>query len=434
MRQMIPLLIVAASFAPSVSAQAPVSGQFVPSDQYDAGIKSYQLHNAQVNSVVEILNEQFPSLVKFSADPSTNTLYARVPKEAETEVREFIDLLEQNAAKNAAASAAWKAVEQQQRRRNTAGIMFSDIYAVEGLGDTKATASNHDVSNASSEPAPDLMLLDRSKSLSISAPSPYEAAEREAAKLADRYRREKKKDRLSEAALNQLKAKVREQVAAAFDLRQRKQRKDLAKATAQLDAIRERLEARKRSADQIVQRRVEDLISGVDLSWLSEADRAENEALMIADRAAQTPDKISNEEKGPQLALAGSSGDNEARVEAIPELDTIIIRGRKEVVDNVVELLDSAKTAPREEPIQGEVLRLNDQTKTILLSLGTSDGLTSKALVDAFRDGKQIGRLEVISVAPKNSISRVLTIKGDAEIAVGDEVRVVDRRSENASP
>jgi hypothetical protein len=43
--------------------------------------------------------------------------------------------------------------------------------------------------------------------------------------------------------------------------------------------------------------------------------------------------------------------------------------------------------------------------------------------VDVFRNGKPIGRMEVISVAPKDSIARVLTTKSDNEVAVGDEVR-----------
>ena len=76
MRPLLALLIVTVGVAPALHSQDTKSEKI-----YQHDIQSYQLRHAKADAIVEILNEQFPSLIKFSGNSLTNTVYARIPKE-----------------------------------------------------------------------------------------------------------------------------------------------------------------------------------------------------------------------------------------------------------------------------------------------------------------------------------------------------------------
>jgi hypothetical protein len=272
----------------------------------------------------------------------------------------------------------------------------------------------------------DLALRDLNETVPRSS---YEAAEREAAKLADRWRREQTKGRLSDQEMDKLRKRVSEQVTSAFNLRQQMKRNDLAKATAQLATIRERLDSRQKIADQIVQRRVDDLLGDVDLSWLTAGDREENDALDVADDATVADSLFANDVSKKIMEKVNPTTDA-VQIEYIKELGTFILRGRKKDVEHVREGIEEIEltSAPI---IRGKVIKINSEKGSVLLNIGTDQGLNVRVPVDVFRNGKPIGRMEVITVAPKDSIARVLTTKSDNEVAVGDEVRASSRQDES---
>jgi hypothetical protein len=428
MRQILALLIVTVGFAPALHSQSTD-----PGNVFRDSIQSYELRHAKADAIVDILNEQFSSLVKFSGNSLTNTVYARVPEEAEPEVRAFIVVLEENAAKKA------EHLRQLEAEQKDAAKKAEHLRRHEAEQEyTRAAEAKIERANAIHDrtaKADAIKAANEGFSLSLrddndSAPqSRYEAAEREAAKLADRWRRERARGRLPEQEMNKLRRRVNQQVASAFSLRQQMKRNDLAKATAQLTTIRERLDSRQKIAEQIVQRRVDDLLGDVDLSWLTAEDRAENDALDVADDATvanlslfadNVPDMIMekvNPAKGP------------VQIEYIKELGTIMLRGGKQDVENVMEVLKEIELTS-DPIIRGKVIKINNEKGSILLDIGTDQGLRLRVPVDVFRNGKPIGRMEVISVAPKDSIARVLTTKSDNEVAVGDEVRASSRQDD----
>ena len=146
----------------------------------------------------------------------------------------------------------------------------------------------------------------------------YKNAEREAAKLADRIRRTKDEDERK-----QLRSELRGVVEKAFKIRQADEKQKIESAAKSLETVRERFDARKENAAKIIDRRVEDLVQGIDLSWLSEADRMENERREAAIEKNLTTPNLSGD-----IAL-----------QVAPELGQIMMRGTKDDVQGVVETI-----------------------------------------------------------------------------------------------
>lgn len=418
MRSLLALLIATAAIGLSLDAQSPEDGKGI--EQYFRHtIKSFQLDHADADAIVTILNEQFDGLAKFSSSSATNTVYARLPDDAAGEVLRFIDVLEENAAK--AAEKAAMRVRQAVADRNAEAVaetMPGQPYLAPGSV-VRAEEVEVNLDNFV-----DLTLQTWVDDTSSNIRKKYEAAEREAAKLADRYRRVKE----SGKDPKELRGKIQELIAEAFDHRQKMKRDDLARAKAKLDAIQERLDARQKISKQIIKRRLEDLLSGVDLSWLTAADRAENEALAATEsvEAARGEFMFKNKQgsKTEKSFLDGlKETEQDVQIQWVPELGTVVIRGTKDDVGKVVDLIETIDE--EEEKIHGRVLKLNEEKGTILLNLGTEQGLKPKVPVEVYREGEKIAHVEIVSVAPKDSIARILDTRVDIVVAVGDEVIAV---------
>ena len=96
----------------------------------------------------------------------------------------------------------------------------------------------------------------------------YEQAERNAAQIAENLRTTRAARRDGQQ-IDTLKQELRDQVRSAFLLRMQLQQAQLSEAETKLTASRDRLARRRQIADEIIQRRVEELESGDDTSWLS---------------------------------------------------------------------------------------------------------------------------------------------------------------------
>ena len=170
----------------------------------------------------------------------------------------------------------------------------------------------------------------------------YETAEKSAAKYADRLRRLRTVENADENERDRLAKLIHELVSEAFQKRQELKRLQVDSAMKQLDEIRERLDSRKKIAPKIIQRRVDELISGTDLSWLTEIDRSSNEQ-HIADLVGLAAKQAEVAERTQKNQVAELTGDlkGETSIEFVPELGTLIVRGAKEDVDRVVEVIES---------------------------------------------------------------------------------------------
>ena len=104
----------------------------------------------------------------------------------------------------------------------------------------------------------------------------YERSERAAARLAEGLRTEQGRVSPDARHVVSLREQLREEVKRAFQLRMQIQQADLKDAEAALAASRNRLAKRQQLADKIIARRVEQLESGEDTSWLSEANSAKD--------------------------------------------------------------------------------------------------------------------------------------------------------------
>lgn len=100
----------------------------------------------------------------------------------------------------------------------------------------------------------------------------YDRGERKAAELATRLRTAKATNNSHQ--VETLTAQLRQQVKSVFELRMQIQQAELDEAEASLSASRDRLAGRQRIADAIITRRVEELVSGQDMSWMSGVDGA----------------------------------------------------------------------------------------------------------------------------------------------------------------
>jgi uncharacterized protein (TIGR03067 family) len=159
---------------------------------------------------------------------------------------------------------------------------------------------------------------------------------------------------------------LRNEVAAAFEARQQIQRNRLEQLRQELESIQTSIEAREKVKDQIIDRRVDELLNP-NLRW---------------------------ETEGPKSTVA-------ARTTA-------------------------AAPAPEKSPrITGVVTGLNKgQVESLIVSLGIDDGVRPGQPLDVYRGEKRIGRIELRSIG--RDFSFAIQQTSDVPIQVGDTVVAVD--------
>jgi hypothetical protein len=91
----------------------------------------------------------------------------------------------------------------------------------------------------------------------------HSALETEVSKVAAKLREQKAKD-LPEDEIKEIKAGLTESVGKLFDVRQQAEEADLKQFNEQLNKIRKRLDERKKNRDEIIQKRVDDLLADGD--------------------------------------------------------------------------------------------------------------------------------------------------------------------------
>ena len=82
--------------------------------------------------------------------------------------------------------------------------------------------------------------------------------------------------------IGEARQEVAEKLKQAFDLRQEMQRQEVAAARAELDEIERRINEREKMKDAIVRRKVEDMMSGKDLSWSANLEQERDGANLAA--------------------------------------------------------------------------------------------------------------------------------------------------------
>lgn len=280
-------------------------------------IMTRQLENARAEEVISILNELFP--VKFSANPKTNTIYARATEEQITEVNEIVDQMEERIAE------VNKADDLRKRSPGRGGLgalgsggagISRPRGSIPGgsqlAGPPKKPESPSGLAMAASRFTKDLDLdfdwIERDlvplvielskvetefgaehprvrvikkqiesvretllKSLEASRKGRIEsrpstkfaaqlaAIETEVSKVIAELRSETAKE-LPADELEKVKAGLTESVGRLFDVRQQAEEADLKQFNEQLENIRKRLDERKENRDKIVQGRVEELL------------------------------------------------------------------------------------------------------------------------------------------------------------------------------
>ena len=108
------------------------------------------------------------------------------------------------------------------------------------------------------------------KRIILTSRNDYQRAERRAAELAAELREEKAKPSPVQSRVSQLSGQLRAAVQSAFEHRMQLQQAQLDQAETELNASRRRLDERQKNSEEIIQRRVEELESGKDASWLGE--------------------------------------------------------------------------------------------------------------------------------------------------------------------
>ena len=146
-----------------------------------------------------------------------------------------------------------------------------------------------------------------------------------------------------------MKADLQAAVERAFAARQEAQSAEVAQLRRQLTAIETRVRQREAIKDQIVERRVDDLLANVDTSWWPQSPAASP-----ADTVTQVghlPDNVDPSELTNPLL-------GNVQIEHIEGLDVIVLRGKESDVKSVQDLIkkierNAADTAPTNEDVDG---------------------------------------------------------------------------------
>ena len=238
--------------------------------------------NVCESDVIQLLRTFYPHWV-FTADPNTNTVRGRTTLDVPPPRTEITRLF---------ASDSTSAGLHQVPR-----TMFSD------LGTRRAVAEGDGLMEIlrriSSEKSKEAMIVPDHESQDSKITErrvAYEQAERAAAERAAAYRTEKSAG-ADAARLKSIEKEVNSHVTEAFDLRQRWQAAEIAEARRVLLSAEVRFRHRNVVKDDIVHRRVKELLSGVDLSWYSPSMDSDKSAGEHPDHRASgslQEDKVGN--------------------------------------------------------------------------------------------------------------------------------------------
>ncbi len=159
----------------------------------------------------------------------------------------------------------------------------------------------------------------------------YEAAERNAATAAQKWRESRAKPDADPKKLDAIRSDVQRHVQKAFQARKALKHFEIDRASRQLHTIRQRLEQRDKIADKIVQRRIEDLLAGEDLTWLDQSNQQPGDGSLKSVAEAVT---------APNKELKG-----DVQIEAISDLGIMVLRGQKNDVESVIDTFEKIEKA-----------------------------------------------------------------------------------------
>jgi len=298
----------------------------------------------------------------------------------------------------------------------------------------------------------------------------YEQAERQAAKLAEEIRRLKSTTTPNEIRMGSLFRELRIQVLQAFDLRMQIQQSELDEVEAALKASRVRLARRAEIADAIIQRRMQELESGQDLSWLPSANDASSELATHRDssqtRLANTfrnsNAKVSSYEmylrdrigalkhernrflrgvtecqqalveaqnKADRLAKASDAKSNQTqerrkaeRMVSSLSVQIKTLRAEVKTADDKIALLEKKVFDARQHnsdftAIKASVIGIADGR--IKLSIGSLSGLEKGMRLNVFREDYFVDEIEIVEVQTASSVG-IVDADGDAAIRIKD--------------
>ncbi|MCG8652533.1 MAG: PDZ domain-containing protein, partial [Pirellulales bacterium] len=123
----------------------------------------------------------------------------------------------------------------------------------------------------------------------------YQAAEIHAAKLAAQWRAENARAEPDREVLQRLQTEITKSVRAAFNHRQLLQQQQIAALRADLQKVESQHSRREKNSEQIIHRRVTDLVHGSDLSWLP----------TDVTTATQSPESVQTQDAPPMLVSPG---------------------------------------------------------------------------------------------------------------------------------
>jgi hypothetical protein len=242
----------------------------------------------------------------------------------------------------------------------------------------------------------------------------YEAAEQASAKVASDWHNVNGRANPDGGQLEILRRALLKQVRGAFHLRQQLKKSQIDRAEEQLQTVRSRLQQRDQIAEQIISRRVEDLLATDTLRWLSS-------------------DGGAVEMRGSEPSESSASNDSiSSRPVQIQALDqgVIVLRGKKSDVDLIVKTLDEVQEksqSVQKVPTPKGVVKWFDpftDGEEVVVSIGGDDGIKQGDLLSVRRNGKLIGRLHVVSVRGDEASARIL--RETRPFVDGDEIQLIE--------
>lgn len=289
----------------------------------------------------------------------------------------------------------------------------------------------------------------------------YEWGERKAADLAVLLRKARAANESDQ--VESLSAQLREQVQSVFNLRMDIQQAELDEAEASLRAGRARLAARQQIADKIITRRVEELASGQDLSWLSREKPRLSNSLDAANTSAPSKNSLDKQiakehytsyqmylrnEIGAlqhrrsdrmeditsmeqdlvalQSDLNGQDTDVQSKLKtAVSVLSSQREALRKEVATTAAQiaqleksLLETRQDEPDFVAVRGEVEEVAGHR--VNLSIGSDRGVELGMNMKVFRDDFFIDEIEIVGVQPESCLGILPSESDGKKVKPGD--------------
>ena len=295
----------------------------------------------------------------------------------------------------------------------------------------------------------------------------YAQAERDAAELAARFRTIDPNAGENSAKAKELSDLIAEKVKVAFQLRMEIQRRELHQIETALNASRERLLQRQKTSDAIIQRRVEDLKTGRDLSWLSPNSTGTEHPHSITattDKGETNRSKpVSSYEMFLRDELGAAKSSRDGRLADVAQVQQALVAARnglaklkklpalndrekreRDVLDSNITTLNSQIRALKDEVdvseqqvalLQKKILEVRQResdfvaikgTISVLdenqyrLSIGTKRGIEKGMRLNVFRDELFIDEIKVVEVADDSAMGVASNVDGSNDLRAGD--------------